>query len=540
MRSPTSVLIVGAGPTGLSLACDLLNLGIPIRLIDSAAVPSNLSKAVVLMPRTLEAFELRGFVDRALEAGERIHSFSAYSKGRMVFHTEYNRTSSHYNYLINLPQAETEAILREQLTKAGGVIEWNTTLLKLENGETSARATIRHADGREEELELDYLVGCDGAHSTVRHAIGFEFEGDGYRDTWLLGDVTLDWKYRHGHGYSFFGDDGLLAIFPMKNRMHRLYIVQPLARELGRQPALDDLREAVERIAPGLCKITGGGWMSEFRCHHRKVAHYQKQRVLLAGDAAHIHSPETGLGMNTGIQDSYNLAWKLAAVLKNECVPSLLETYDSERSYVGAQVLKLSDFTHRMSSIFGPMGNLIRDPLWKFFSRYYSHHYENVELGLQTRIQYPENPFIEHHGGQEDLRDELYIQTAGRRLINGDLLTVSGETTTLYQELPALTSYLLIFAGHSNERETLQRTLQSVEVLPVKPVLVLPSQDTQGYEWVKTSVYLDPELRLHFTFGAQNGAAYLIRPDGYIGFSSQPIKPAALEKYLGKLFTHPA
>lgn len=532
-----SVLVVGSGPTGLALASDLCRQGISTRLIDSAAGPTTLSKAVVLMPRTLEAFELRGFVDRVLEMGEKIHSFSAYSRGHMIFHTEYAHIGSHYNYLINLPQCDTEAILQEELSRNGGETEWNTQLLALEDNGESVLATIRRSDGSEETVRCEYLVGADGAHSTVRHALNYPFAGSGYADTWLLADVALDWKFRHGRGYSFFGEEGLLAVFPMKNGRHRLYIVQPLAEALGRQPTLEDIRAAVENIAPGLCRISDPGWMSEFRCHHRKVEHYRKGSVFLAGDAAHIHSPETGLGMNTGIQDAYNLAWKLTAVLRGECVPALLDTYDAERSYVGEQVVQLSDFTHRMSSMFGFIGRAIREPLWRFFSRYYSHHYKSVEMGLQTRIHYKPNPFLEHHGRQEDMRDEFYDQSAGFRCLDGEMLTADGgATTTLYHVLGAGKFVLLMFASNLELGDAMRSVVAEVKNRGIKTVAILARQDRAGFEEIDAEIYLDPDVRLHYKFGAQQGALYLVRPDGYIGFSSQPIQPESCASYLQKLF----
>lgn len=536
-------LVVGAGPTGLALASDLLRHGLRVRVIDMAAAPTTLSKAVVLMPRSLEEFQIRKLAPYALQAGEKIHSFSAYNHGEIIFRAEYGRVNSRYNYLLNLSQTETEKILRDELARLGGRIEWKTTLESFEDHGDRVTATLTTPEGKTETVEASYLLGCGGAHSTVRHALHFEFIGEQYRDNWLLADVSIDWKLPHGHGYAFFSDAGLLAVFPMPSGQYRIYVVESEMLALGRVPTLEDISAAVERIVPGLCKLSNPGWMSEFHCHHRRVKHYSRGRVFIGGDSAHIHSPETGLGMNTGMQDSFNLAWKLAYVRKGIAPASLLETYDTERSYVGQQVVALSDFTHKLSSQFNRVGALSRDHIWRFFSHFYANHFKQFEQGLQVRIQYQPSRIVENHGGQESLHNDNFEITAGARANDADLLPLTGGSpVSLYNILDPLRFRLLIVVGHAPNPATLDAIRRLSDFLkPVRdhviPTLILAGQDADGFEDFPGEIYLDPSMHFHYIYGAQKGGLFLIRPDAYVGFSSRPIRLPELEKHLRGIFT---
>ncbi len=542
--SSLDALVVGAGPTGLALATDLLRHGLRVRIIDKAMAPTTLSKAVVVMPRSLEEFQMRRLAGEVLAEGEKIHSFSAYNHGEIIFRAEYGRVTSRYNFLLNIPQTGPERILREELTRLGGGVEWKTTLESFVDHGDRVTAVLTAPDGKTEQVETPYLLGCGGAHSSVRHGLNFEFIGEQYHDNWLLADVDIAWKLQHGHGYAFFSDAGLLAVFPMPGGKYRIYVVESESRALGREPKLEDIIDAVERIIPGMCTLSNPGWMSEFHCHHRRVKHYRKGNVFIGGDAAHIHSPETGLGMNTGIQDSFNLGWKIAFVRKGASPASLLDTYDTERSYVGKQVVGLSDFTHKLSAQFNRVGALSRDHIWRFFSHFYTNHFKEFEQGLQVRIQYEPSTIVENHGHQEALHNENMEVVAGMRAVDGDLLPASGTPVpiSLYDVLDSRKFRLLIITGHKPDpamRDAICR--MAAWTKPVRPfltpTLVLASQKTEGFEAFEGEIYLDPAMEFHYLYGAQKGGIFLIRPDGYVGFSSRPIRMFDLEKHLGGIFT---
>lgn len=538
-------LVVGAGPTGLAMASDLLRHGMKVRIVDQASEPTNLSKAVVLMPRTLEEFHPRGISKKALEHGERAISASAYSKGRLIFHTRYDNLTSDYDFLTNIPQADTERVLREHLEELGGKVEWKTKVVDFTEHDDGIQANLEDEQGHQSQVSAAYLCGCDGAHSMARHHLNFDFHGKAYHDNWWLADVKIDWRYPHGHTYVFFQDDGLFAVFPMPEGRDRIYFVEPESEKLGRPPTIEEFQVLADRFVPDGCRIYDPRWLSEFHCHHRKVKHYTKGRVHLAGDAAHIHSPETGLGMNTGIQDSYNLAWKIAYVRKGWAHPSLLESYDQERSFVGQQVVKFSDTTHKIYAQFGTLAHFIREPMWRFLNHYYQHHNEKIEEAVQLKIRYPASQFVMHHGHPE--KDHALVDPveAGMRLLNAELQPVQGtvsDRTRLYDIVDAKKFHLLILTGAHPQSELLEEMSQIITTIEphreyLEPVVIFGGQDPHGFTDLPAKVYLDPTQHLHYNYAAQKGGLFLVRPDLYIGYSAHGWDRKQWVKYLDTLFT---
>lgn len=545
-RVLTEVLVVGAGPTGLALATDLLRHGISVRIIDVADKPSELSRAVVVLPRTIEEFRLRGMHERLLEVSEPVHRFLSYYKDQMVFNVGYEGIHSNFNFLLNVSQCDTEAVLRDELKRLGGEIEWGVSLNSFVDKGDAVQVQLNHPDGVSEVQEVAFMMGADGAHSTVRHGLGIEFKGGAYKDVWLLADVDIAWSLPHGNSYTFFGDDAVLAVFPMPGDRYRLYILQPLERELGRDPTFDDIKVAVERVIPGKCTLSNPGWMSEFHCHHRKVEHYclPKGRIFLGGDAAHIHSPETGLGMNTGIQDSFNLAWKLARVLRGQAPQSLLGSYDKERSYIGDEVVKFSDITHRMMAQFSPFVRKMRSPILRLFTKYYQRHPADMELGFQLRIQYRASQFIENQGKPEGFHSGPVVK-AGVRLPGGQVLPTHARAEvknaiSLYDHFDPCQYQLLVLTGPEITDALCHELRELLGVIaPVRdqiaPVIVSNELADTRLGDMDATLFADPTLEYHYTCGALHGAVYVVRPDGYIGFAGHPVRADAVATYLKKV-----
>jgi len=535
-------LVVGSGPTGLAMAGDLLRHGMRVRLIDQADQPTTLSKAVVVMPRTLEEFAPRGLAEACIAGGEPSISLSTYFNGHMIFHSIYNHLATDYSYLINTPQAATESVLRDYMKGQGGEVEWRTKLVEFQQDADGVDAVLENADGERENVRAHYLMGCDGAHSTVRHGLNIDFKGAAYPENWLLADVKIDWKYPHGHTYLFVEENGLFAVFPMPEERDRIYVVEPGKERKGRAPTLEEFQELADRFVPDGCRLHDPHWLSEFRCQHRKVTKYADGRVFLAGDSAHIHSPETGLGMNTGIQDAFNLAWKVAHVRKGWSPPALLETYGLERNHVGKQILKLSDETHKIWAQFGPLANAIREPMWRFFTNYYAHHTEKLEEAVQIRIHYPKNPLV--HQGHPPKFHTVQPPQAGTRAINGWLQVVQGAErirTKLYDLLDASKYRLILFAGAHCPEETIRSIASQLNVIEpyseqIEPLVIYGGQDPSACLDLKAPLCIDPTLHLHFGHAAQQGATFLLRPDLYYGYVSHDLNSDALARYLSELF----
>jgi 2-polyprenyl-6-methoxyphenol hydroxylase-like FAD-dependent oxidoreductase len=353
------VLIVGAGPTGLALALSLARNGVACRVIDRNAAPAPHSRALAIMPRTLELLFLFGLAPAFLARGKPVRGIEAHDRNGKLAAASSREIDSAYPYLLSLEQSETERLLAEAVAAAGVSVERGVELLQFEALGERVTAGLRRLDGATETASTAWLVGYDGAHSTIRHALKLPFEGVAYPDDLRLIDVTLSGLAPADRVQVFLRDDGPLAAIPLpgENRWRLIGIVPPGfdAPEASAEWFAGRLH-AVARDA----RIEAAEWILRFTIHRRIVPAYRHGRVFLAGDAAHIHSPTGGQGMNTGLQDAFNLGWKLAAVIHGAAPDALLDTYDSERRQVAARVLRLTDLATRRVTARGPVVRALR------------------------------------------------------------------------------------------------------------------------------------------------------------------------------------
>ncbi|MFE5515375.1 FAD-dependent monooxygenase [Streptomyces sp. NPDC056529] len=382
-RTTTDVLVVGAGPVGLSAAAELRRHGVHCRVVDRLPARLPYAKAVGIQPRTLELWDRMGLVRAVLEAAVPIRGQLVYADGEERARIELEMPPEVPYGFAALPQYETERLLEEYLAGLGTVVERGTELVSFDRDRDGVTARLRTASGADEELRVPYLIGCDGAHSVVRKGLGLSFEGGAFPEEYMLGDVEADWNLPHGYGVRSSrrspdgsADDVLVCIpLPGAGRYRMSMRVPPElsagrgaapdgvahgagaapdgganARSTapdgvahgvqdGRAPELSDLQAVVDRLAPRPARLSRLRWASVFRISHRIVDRYGEGRVFVAGDAAHIHPPTGAQGMNTGVQDACNLAWKLALVVRGEAGPELLATYDAERRPVGEEVV---------------------------------------------------------------------------------------------------------------------------------------------------------------------------------------------------------
>ncbi|MGW6535774.1 FAD-dependent monooxygenase [Streptomyces sp. NPDC055051] len=357
----TDVLVVGAGPVGLTAALELRRQGVACRIVDRLPERLPYAKAVGVQPRTLEVWDRMGVVRAALEAAVPMRGQYVYVDG--VERGRYDLVlppEVPYGFAA-LPQYETERILEEALARHGTRIERGTALDAFTQDPVGVTALLTDADGGREELRTGYLVGCDGAHSTVRKGLGLAFEGGAFPEEYMLGDVEVDWDLPEGYGLRsthLDGDgavDDVLVCIPLPgHRRYRMSMRVPpglsardadpadrVAHGLGGGPApgLADIQAVLDRLSPQRTTASALRWASVFRISHRIVDRYGEGRVFVAGDAAHIHPPTGAQGMNTGIQDAYNLAWKLALAVDGAASDTLLASYDAERRPVGEEVV---------------------------------------------------------------------------------------------------------------------------------------------------------------------------------------------------------
>lgn len=338
----TQVLIVGAGPVGLTMAAELARYGVSVRIVDKAAQRTDKSKAIVLWSRTLELLDQAGCSGSFVAAGHKVHAANVVAGQQLMAHIDFTGVDSPYPYALMLPQSDTERLLEERLGRLGVSPERQTEVLRFMQGPRGITATIRNGDKIEEVVEADWLIGCDGAHSVVRHELGLPFDGDTLQTDWLLADLHLSgYPFPVTEMATYWHEDGVLVMFPLSATRFR--VIADLGLSSGGNPVtptLDQIQAIIDRRGPGGIVAVDPIWLSGFRINERKVSNYRSGRVFVAGDAAHIHSPAGGQGMNTGMQDAFNLAWKLALVCRGEAAETLLDSYSVERSTIGDQVLK--------------------------------------------------------------------------------------------------------------------------------------------------------------------------------------------------------
>lgn len=373
MNRHTSVLIVGAGPSGLTAALRLKQHGIDCTIIDTKSGPTTTSNAAGVQARTLELWQEMGIVDEALAICNKVYETDAYADDKKLFTVDFSHIDSKFNFIALIPQSETEHLLRQHLEKLAVNVLQDHTLINLIQDSEKVTATIQDKAGLSQTLTADYVIGADGFKSKVRDAVGIHFEKSDFDGHFMMMDAQVlepdDAKTKIN---LFLNKNGLVATFPMKN-FARIII------EFGHDPEYKDLRDPTfdtfKEITQQRCclpiKYGTQTWQSVFYIHEGIVDHYRKDRAFLVGDAAHVHSPAGGQGMNLGIQDAFCLANLLAAVLSKEAHANTLDNYEKQRRPFAAEVVKMSGAMLRMANASNPtlikMRNYIAPIMMKIF-----------------------------------------------------------------------------------------------------------------------------------------------------------------------------
>src|SRR5271163_4833259 len=333
-KSPdTEVLIVGAGPTGLVLALWLTKLGVRVRIVDKTAEPGTTSRALAVQARTLELYRQLDLADAILKRAHKTPAVNLWVRGKRAVRVPFEGVGADltpYPFLLIFPQDEHESFLIERLQALGVTVERRTELTGFEDRGESVTANLRRPDGSEEVCEASYLAGCDGARSLVRETLGTGFPGGTYRQIFYVADVDLKGAVANGELHIDLDEADFLAVFPLAGA-GRARLIGTVRDQRADNPEMlrfeDVSSRAIEHLKVQVEKVN---WFSTYRVHHRVTDHFRKGRAFVLGDAAHIHSPAGGQGMNTGIGDAVNLAWKLQSVLKGRAPDALLDSYETE------------------------------------------------------------------------------------------------------------------------------------------------------------------------------------------------------------------
>ena len=462
------VALVGAGPVGLFLARELTRHGHRVRLFEQRAQQSEHSKALAIMPRTMEIFELAGTVAPFEVAANRVTAASIVSHQHELGTIPFAPQESHYRYVAMVPQDVTERILLDALLAAGGRVEYETTLVDLERREDGATLVLRGAAG-EERCEARYVVGCDGAHSSVRHLLDFPFEGAEYQQTFVLIDAETTGDDRANVMQLCPHELGPIAVFPMSARRRRL--VAAVAPDFKGEPTLELANALLAERGPKGLRAESLVWASTFRVQHRQTPSMRIGCVFLAGDASHIHSPFGAQGMNTGLQDAWNLSWKLDYVLKGWGTDTLLESYSLERHAIAKRVIAVTDALTRAMSTPSAIAQAAR----------------NVAIPLLTRFEPFRHLFVSNLSELGiSLAGSPIVAGAGRRAPDDLVRTTAGEART-YEVLAG--RYLVICPAGADALTKAARAL-ATEFSDAVRVCIAASADERDLRLVRPDAYV--------------------------------------------------
>src|SRR5215469_12951504 len=391
----TDVLIVGAGPVGLFLANECARRGLRWRLIEARSSQSVHSKALAIFPRTLEIFDMAGIAAPFLEAANRVTRVTVVANHRQLGCIGFAPEESPYPFVAMVPQDVTERLLVEQLCRKGGAVEYDTTFVSAVEQDGHVRARLDRK-GNQLEVTAAFVIGCDGAHSAVRHLLNLPFEGAQYDASFMLADVETNETLPADEMQLCPSEFGPLAIFPMSATRRR--IVATVEKTEEDAPSLDLVRRALAQRAPAGIEVRSVGWSSFFRIHHRQVARLRVGRMFIAGDAAHIHSPFGGQGMNTGLQDVWNLVWKLDLFVRGRGNQQLLASYDAERLPVIKSVIDTTDTLTKAMGTKSKFAQALRDAVIPMVSHIAPFHHALVERLSELGIAYRGSPIVEGPG----------------------------------------------------------------------------------------------------------------------------------------------
>ncbi|HKT67711.1 MAG TPA: FAD-dependent monooxygenase [Burkholderia sp.] len=510
------VLIVGAGPTGLAAAMSLARARVPVRIIDRLAAPAPHSRAIGIQARTLELLEQHRTVEPFLALGHRVHAAAMHADGRVIARLDFDPLQTRYPYLLLLDQSVTERLLAEHLAGLGVTVERGVTLAACDAGGTSLDVTLRGADGRDERFAPSYLIAADGAHSSVRHLLHVGFAGRAFEQTFLLADFAAipDWPDEEIH--LFTTPDGIAGLFPMGSGRYRLVADRPPGggpSPDAQPPSLDEC-DAIVRARMGVSIAPSDlAWSSYFHLHSRMVDRLRYGRVFFAGDAAHVHSPAGAQGMNTGIQEAFNLGWKLARVLGAGTPERLLDTYHAERHPIERDVLRQTSFVTQMVEADHGAIKLLRDHVVPLLSSFGPVRDAVRRTFSELGVQYRKSPLTLERVLDGGPRAGERAPDALVHVVDGPLGQAPGTARLYDLHDPASFTLLLLEAPSSTDPGDVPPIAADAQALAQGLERIMPGAVRA---WRVADAESDGAEGLMQAYGRSRPSFYLLRPDGYI------------------------
>jgi len=486
----SNVLIAGAGPVGLAMAADLARYGVSVRLVEKSPERTDKSKALVLWSRTLELMDRMDCTAPFLTRGKKVIAVNVTAGKEPITRVTVDEVKTPHPYALMMPQCDTEELLGDFVTSLGVKIERNIELTDFVASADGVTSILRHLDGSEETFESGWLIGSDGAHSTVRHKLGMEFSGETMPSSWVIADIHLSNVPNPEEILISWHAQGILAVFPILGSRYRVIADSGLvdAAVSPANPTMEDVQAILDARGPGGITASAPIWLTRFTINERKVSNYRSGRVFVMGDAAHIHSPAGGQGMNTGIQDAFNLAWKLAMVTRGfGDEGTLLGSYSAERSPIEDDVLKGAGRITEVALMRGDFKQAVRNRITSFVFGLSPVKKKMADVLTEVSIGYPESPL---NGGGE-------YAGAGPK---------EGERAPINVDNPCV----------------------GVGDTP-RFALYADGGDGRGSALIaKYSDLLEPNLREPF----ERGGLWLVRPDGYVSLATPHDRWGEIERYL--------